>query len=312
MLILGEKYNFTNLELQRLDKIFGDITTISYKDEKADDVIAQIEEALEENSITTILLNTKAKVDEDIIKYLTNLKFNVEHSKFNIIAIEHFLEKYLHKCYIPEDNDDLHFLDDIEEFSISQKIQKGVVDAVAIFFLFIVFLALKPIVKKKTTKESPGDLYFKQARVGLGNKEFDCVKFRSMRLDAEKDGAAFSSEDDPRIFPWGNTMRRLRIDEIPQVFNILKGEMSLIGPRPERKYWIEKDFEKNIPYYSQRHIVKPGITGWAQVMYPYGNGIEDARQKLMYDLYYIKHWSLWLEMKVIYKTVMVVLNKQGV
>ena len=133
-----------------------------------------------------------------------------------------------------------------------------------------------------------------------------------MRLDAEKDGAAFSSEDDPRIFPWGNKMRRLRIDEIPQVFNILKGEMSLIGPRPERKYWIEKDFEKNIPYYSQRHIVKPGITGWSQVMYPYGNGIEDARQKLMYDLYYIKHWSIVLEMKVIWKTVMVVLNKQGV
>ena len=312
MLIFGEKYKFTNLELQRLAKIFDDITSISYKDEKADDVIAQIEEALQENSITTILLNTKAKVDEDIIKYLTNLKFNVEHSKFNIIAIEHFLEKYLHKCYIPEDNNDLHFLDDIEEFSVLQKMQKGVVDIVAIFFLFMVFLALKPIVKKKTTKESPGDLYFKQARVGWGNKEFDCVKFRSMRLDAEKDGAAFSSEDDPRIFPWGNSMRRLRIDEIPQVFNILKGEMSLIGPRPERKYWIEKDFEKKIPYYSQRHIVKPGITGWAQVMYPYGNGIEDAKQKLMYDLYYIKHWSLGLEIKVIWKTIIVVLSKQGV
>ena len=218
MLILGEKYKFTKLELQRLDKIFGDITILSHKDEKADDVIAQIEAALQESSITTIVLNTKAKVDKDIIKYLTNLKFNVEHSKFNIIAIEHFLEKYLHKCYIPEDNNDLHFLDDIEEFSISQKIQKGAVDFVSVFFLFIVFLALKPIVKKKITKESPGNIYFKQSRVGFANKEFQCIKFRSMRLDAEKDGAAFSSEDDPRIFPWGNKMRRLRIDEIPPDF----------------------------------------------------------------------------------------------
>jgi lipopolysaccharide/colanic/teichoic acid biosynthesis glycosyltransferase len=133
-----------------------------------------------------------------------------------------------------------------------------------------------------------------------------------MRLDVENDGAKFASKDDPRIFAFGATMRKTRIDEIPQLFNIVKNEMSLIGPRPERRYWIEKDFEQNIPYYSQRHIIKPGITGWAQVMYPYGNGIEDARQKLMYDLYYIKHWSILLELKVIWKTIMVVLGKKGI
>jgi len=311
MLILGQKYKFTKLELQRLDKIFGDIATISYKDENADDVIAKIEVALQENSITTILLNTKEKVDEDIIKYLTNLKFNVEHSKFNIIAIEHFLEKYLHKCYIPEDNNDLHFLDDIEEFSISQKMQKGVVDVVAVFFLFIVFLALKPIVKKKITKESPGDIYFRQSRVGYANKEFQCIKFRSMNEhDSEKD-VRTAIKDDDRKFPFGETMRKLRIDELPQIINILKGEMSLIGPRAEWNKLVE-DYEKQIPYYKQRHIVKPGITGWAQVMFAEGRHKEDTRQKLMYDLYYIKHWSIVLEMKVIYKTVMVVLNRQGV
>jgi lipopolysaccharide/colanic/teichoic acid biosynthesis glycosyltransferase len=105
-------------------------------------------------------------------------------------------------------------------------------------------------------------------------------------------------------------MRKMRIDEIPQFKNILRGEMSLVGPRPERKLWVDQ-FEKEIPYYNARHLVKPGITGWAQVMYPYGANVEDARQKLMYDLYYIKHWSLWLELKTIWKTVMVVLGKRG-
>jgi lipopolysaccharide/colanic/teichoic acid biosynthesis glycosyltransferase len=235
----------------------------------------------------------------------------VSSIKFEIISIEHFLEKYLHKCYIPEGNDDLHYLDDIKPLSLLQKIQKKMVDIIAMVGLFIVLFIIKPFVSKKVKAQSPGDLYFKQLRVGLNNKEFDCIKFRSMRLDAEKDGVKFASKDDDRIFPFGNTMRKTRIDEIPQVFNILKGEMSLIGPRPERRHWIEKDFEKAIPYYNQRHIIQPGITGWAQVMYPYGDGIKDAKQKLMYDLYYIKYWSLMFELKIIFRTILIVLHKKG-
>ena len=311
MIILGDKYTFTNLELQRLDKKFTTINQISYKDEEPKDVIAQIEANIQSET-SIIVLNTKAKVDDEIIKYLTNLKFNIKHSTLKIISIEHFLEQYLFKCYIPEDNDDLHYLDDIHGLSLFQKFQKKLIDIVAIVGLFLVFLVVKPFVKKKIKEQSPGSLYFKQLRVGLGNREFECIKFRSMYEDAEKDGAAFSQKGDSRIFAFGETMRQTRIDEIPQVFNIIKGEMSLIGPRPERLYWIKKDFEENIPYYNERHIVAPGITGWAQVMYPYGNGIEDARQKLMYDLYYIKHWSLWLDIQVIYKTVLVVLGRHGI
>jgi lipopolysaccharide/colanic/teichoic acid biosynthesis glycosyltransferase len=312
MLILGQKYNFTDLELQRLNKKFSTIAAIAYKDKNPDDVIDEIEELLKKDSFTIIVLNTKAKVDEKIIKYLTNLKFNIQNSTFQIISIEHFLEEYLQKCYIPESNDDLHYLDDIKPFNLWQRLQKKLVDIVAIVGLFLIFIIVKPFVKRKIQEQSPGDIYFKQFRVGLNNKEFECIKFRSMRLDAEKDGAKFASKDDNRIFEFGETMRKTRIDEIPQVFNILKDEMSLIGPRPERKYWIKKDFEDTIPYYNQRHVVKPGITGWAQVMYPYGDGVEDARQKLMYDLYYIKHWNLWLEIKIIFKTFSVVLNKKGI
>jgi len=312
MLVLGEKYKFTNLELERLKKKFQNVKTISYKNKNSENVIDEIKGILENENFTLIVLNTKAKVDDELIKYLTNLKFELNNKKFEIISIEHFLEKYLHKCYIPEDHTDLHYLDDIKPFSHFQNFQKKIVDIVAIFFLFLAFIPFRFIVKKKIDEESPGSLYFKQLRVGLNNEEFECIKFRSMVEDAEKNGIAFAKKGDSRIFPFGEIMRKTRIDELPQVFNIIKGEMSLIGPRPERKYWIEKDFEKNIPYYNQRHIVKPGITGWAQVMYPYGENIEDAKQKLMYDLYYIKYWNIGLELRVIWKTILVILHKKGI
>jgi len=313
VLILGQKYKFTELEQQRLYKRFSSVNKIIYDNENPKDVINSIEAVLQTDRFGTIVLNTKAKVDNEIIKYLTNLKYDEDHKNIKMISIEHFLEEYLYKCYIPESNDDLHYLDDIKPFSIWQRFQKKIVDIVGIIGLFIVFIIAKPIAKKKIKEQSPGSLYFMQHRVGLNNKEFECIKFRSMVEDAEKDGIKFASKDgDSRVFPFGDFMRRTRIDEIPQFFNILKNEMSLIGPRPERRYWIEKDFEKNIPYYSQRHIVKPGITGWAQVMYPYGDGIEDAKQKLMYDMYYIKYWSIFLELKIIYKTIMVVIGKKGV
>jgi len=312
MLLLGQKYTFTSLERQRLEKKFTNIESIVYKTQDPQHVIEQIKKVLEHETFTLIVLNTKAKVDDEIIKFLTNLKFEMQDSKFQLISIENFLEEYLHKCYIPEDNTDLHYLDDIQPFTTLQNIQKNIVDMVAVFFLFIAFVPFRFIAKKKIQEQSPGSLYFKQLRVGLKNQEFECIKFRSMAEDAEKNGVAFAKEGDSRIFPFGEIMRKTRIDELPQIFNIIKGEMSLIGPRPERRYWIEKDFEKNIPYYNQRHIVKPGITGWAQVMYPYGDGIKDAKQKLMYDLYYIKNWSFLLELKVIWKTIIVILHRKGV
>jgi lipopolysaccharide/colanic/teichoic acid biosynthesis glycosyltransferase len=312
MLILGEKYKFTDLELKRLNKKFDIIETLIYKDKAPVDVISDIENELNSNSVKVIVLNTKVKVDDEIIKYLTNLKYSDVYNKVKIISIEHFLEQYLFKCYIPESNDDLHYLDDIKEFNIWQRFQKKIVDIIAMIGLFLIWLLATPFVKKKIKEQSPGSVYYKQLRVGLGNIEFECNKFRTMSEDAEKDGIQFSSKDDPRKFPFGDIMRDTRLDEIPQALNILKGEMSLIGPRPERKYWIKKDFESAIPYYNQRHVIKPGITGWAQVMYPYGANVEDARQKLMYDLYYIKHWSLWLEIKTIFKTIGVVFGRKGV
>lgn len=310
MLVLGEKYTFTELELERLDKKFKHIEYMPYKDEDPDRIIENIGRVLDTDNYTIVLLNTQARVDNKIIKFLTHIKFDKRYRQIQFMDIEHFLEVYLHKCYIPRDHNDLHYLHSIRRYTPFQYVQKRAVDFFGIFWLyFFSFLVMKKS-EKRIQEESPGPIYFKQERVGYMNKDFNCVKFRSMHTDTEFFNH-YTQKDDPRIFPWGEVMRKRRYDELPQMLNILKGEMHLMGPRAE---WNElvKSYEEEIPYYAQRHIVAPGITGWAQVMYPYGENVEDSRQKLMYDLYYIKHWSLALEFKIIWKTAMVVLHKKGV
>jgi len=309
LIVLGEKYKFTKFERQRLRKKKYKYRIIRYKDRDPLEVLDEIQQSIPNKKRFMVVLNTKAKVNDKIITYLTNLRFN--NPKITIVTIEHFLEEYFNKCYIPNDHINLDYLDDIKPYSTFQYLQKRVVDYIGVFSLLLITWPILIYARKKIKQASPGTSMFKQLRVGLDNKEFKCIKFRSMGLDAEKDGAKFATENDPRVFPWGETMRKTRIDELPQLINVLKGDMHFIGPRPERKVWTDK-FEETIPYYSERHIVRPGITGWAQVMYPYGANAEDAKQKLMYDLYYIKHWNLWLETKVVFKTILVVLGKKGI
>lgn len=158
--------------------------------------------------------------------------------------------------------------------------------------------------------ESKGPIFFIQERIGEGNKKFNIVKFRSMTIDAEKDGPQWASKNDNRVTKFGKIMRATRIDELPQLWNVLRGEMSFVGPRPEREFFIQQ-LEKEIPYYNLRHTVKPGLTGWAQVMYPYGASVEDAYRKLQYDLYYIKHHSIPFDVKVLLKTVTIVIFGKG-
>jgi len=151
---------------------------------------------------------------------------------------------------------------------------------------------------------------FQQVRAGKKGELFTIYKFRSMKIDAEKDGAQWAQEKDNRITPIGKFIRITRIDELPQVFNILKGDMSFIGPRPERPEFIEL-LEKEIPYYNLRHLVRPGLTGWAQVLYPYGASREDAKEKLQYDLFYIKNYSPLVDISIIIKTIRVVIFGKG-
>lgn len=146
-----------------------------------------------------------------------------------------------------------------------------------------------------------GPLFYKQERVGKNRKSFQIYKFRTMVKNAEVDGAQFATKNDSRITAFGKFLRKSRLDEFPQFYNILKGEMSIIGPRPERPVFVKQLSEK-IPFYETRHVVKPGLTGWAQVKTKYGESELDSLRKLQYDLYYIKHRSLFLDLRIIVKT----------
>ena len=287
MLILGEQHDFSNEELKILKKTFSVLNYIKYNEINPQKVIKNIDTHLQEKN-SLIVLNTKALVSKELLSYLVSLK----KKDINYISIQNFMEQYLNKCYIPSNFSDINFLEQIKPFNKIEYFFKFLIDYTASLSLLTITSPIILYTIYKIKKESPGSIIFKQQRIGLNGKEFTCYKFRSMHENSHDD--PYTRENDTRIYPWGNFMRKTRIDELPQLINILKGEMHLIGPRAEWNRLV-KDYETQIPYYNQRHIVKPGITGWAQVMYPYGDGIEDARQKLMYDLYYIKYWSFILE-----------------
>ena len=160
-------------------------------------------------------------------------------------------------------------------------------------------------------EDGPGaPVLYRQDRVGRNGRVFQVFKFRSMRTDAEKNGAQWASKNDPRTTRVGRILRQVRIDELPQLLNVLRGEMSFVGPRPERPEFVT-DLSRKIPYYALRHRVDPGITGWAQVRYPYGSSERDAKEKLQYDLYYIKNYSVFLDLTILLQTVQVILSGQG-
>jgi sugar transferase (PEP-CTERM system associated) len=172
-------------------------------------------------------------------------------------------------------------------------------------------LPLLPFVMLAVRLDSYGPVLYRQKRVGLGGHQFYCYKFRTMRQDAEADtGATWATDDDPRITRVGKFLRVSRLDEIPQLWCVLKGDMAFVGPRPERPEFVEW-LSKEIPYYGVRHVVRPGVTGWAQVRYKYGNSLEDAREKLQYDLFYIKNASFGLDILIMFQTIKIVLLGRG-
>lgn len=177
-------------------------------------------------------------------------------------------------------------------------------------FVWPIMLVTAVIIYLDDGRRTGVSVLYKQERVGLNGKLFKILKFRSMRPDAEKDGAKWASKNDDRVTRIGHFIRKYRIDELPQLLNVFKGEMSFIGPRPERPQFVEQ-LVKEVPYYNQRHNVKPGLAGWAQLNYPYGASVEDSMEKLKFDLYYVKHQSLLLDILILIRTVEVVLFGKG-
>jgi len=192
----------------------------------------------------------------------------------------------------------------------SAQVIKRITDIVVSLVLLVFMVPFLPLVAVAIKLDSPGPVFYRQRRSGQGGMPIDIIKFRTMVDDAEKDGARWAQENDPRITRVGKFLRATRIDETPQLYNVLVGEMSLIGPRPERPSFIET-LREEIPFYDIRGVVKPGLTGWAQVLAPYGSSVEDSENKLAYDLFYIKNFSILLDVIVLLKTVRVVLFGQG-
>jgi sugar transferase (PEP-CTERM system associated) len=183
-------------------------------------------------------------------------------------------------------------------------------DVIAALIGIIVSLPIMLFTAIAIKLDSKGPIFYTQERVGMSDARFKIIKFRSMGTDAEKDGAVWARESDIRVTRIGRIIRKLRIDELPQFFNVLHGEMSFIGPRPERPEFVCM-LEHEIPFYSQRHLVKPGLTGWAQIRYPYGASVKDAMEKLQYDLYYIKNQSPVLDLIIIFETIRIVIFGRG-
>ncbi len=191
------------------------------------------------------------------------------------------------------------------------RVMKRILDILFSSLLLLITIPFFPVIVFLVKYKSKGPLFYFQDRVGENGKFFTIYKFRSMRTDAETlSGAAWAQENDPRISQFGHLLRKSRIDELPQLVNVLKGNMSFIGPRPERPEFVEQ-ISQATPYYMERHAVKPGITGWAQIRYPYGSSLGDSIEKLRYDLYYINNLSLFLELLIVFETIKVILFRKG-
>jgi exopolysaccharide biosynthesis polyprenyl glycosylphosphotransferase len=250
--------------------------------------------------------------EEPLPDRVINLLMSRRLRGMRVLDLTDFYENFLSKVPILHLQDGWFALShgfDLLHHNVELRI-KRIMDVVFALVLFVVLLPLMALIALLVRIDSPGPIIYSQTRTGLNGREFRVHKFRTMVRDAERLGVQWAAQNDPRVTRIGGVLRRMRLDELPQLWNVLLGEMSFIGPRPERPDFNRK-LELEIPYYDLRHLVKPGITGWAQVMYSYGASVEDAREKLQYDLYYIKNYSIALDIFIVFKTVRVMLFGRG-
>jgi exopolysaccharide biosynthesis polyprenyl glycosylphosphotransferase len=259
--------------------------------------------------INEVVLAISQPIDDDLLQILTNFHergmaitpMPVVYEKLTgKIAIEHIGSQWYSALPFRKN-----------QFQTFNRIGKRCLDLVCGSIIGLILAVVFPFVAIAIKLDSPGAIFYKQERVGQHGIPFTVYKFRSMVQNAERNGKAqWAVKGDARITPVGNFIRKTRLDELPQVLNVLRGEMSMVGPRPERDQFIQ-ELQQQIPFYRTRLATKPGLTGWAQINYGYGSTVEDASIKLQYDLYYLKHWSPWLDFKILLRTFAVVLKMQG-
>ncbi|MBO9621415.1 MAG: TIGR03013 family PEP-CTERM/XrtA system glycosyltransferase [Sphingomonas sp.] len=274
----------------------------------ARDAIYNLADHVELLNASEVVLALEERRNSLPLKDLLRIKTTGVH----VNEISTFLERETGRVDLDSVNPSwLIFSDGFSSGRMFSSVFKRLFDIAASSLLLLLTFPLILLTALLVKLESRGPAFYRQRRVGLFGQGFDVIKLRSMRQDAEAPGkAVWAEKDDPRITRIGRIIRKLRIDELPQCWSVLKGEMSFVGPRPERPQFVD-DLEQQLPYYAERHMVKPGITGWAQINYPYGASIEDSRQKLEYDLFYAKNYSPFLDLLILLQTVRVILFPEG-
>lgn len=265
--------------------------------------LADMKNEFLKHKIQTVVVVNNPKYAAEVARYL----FDNISLKIQYYNLTNFYEKIIGK--IPLMSLEKNWF--LENFNSKNKmgfaIAKRFVDLFFAIFFGIISLIFIPFIAIAIKLESKGKIIYKQERVGLNNKVFQVYKFRTMQENAEQNGAVWASVNDPRITKIGKILRRTRLDEIPQFLNIIIGNMSFVGPRPERPEFVGQ-LKQEIPFYNERHLIKPGLTGWAQINYPYGASVNDAKEKLQYDLFYIKNQSVALDISIILKTINAMFN----
>lgn len=262
-----------------------------------------------QEKVHQVVVASESAVEDDLFHALV-------HCQSNGVIVSTMPEIYEKLCYrIPIQHIDpswgLYAMQDRPIFRRLHLTSKRLLDLSLFTLALPVFAVVFPILAIAIKLNSAGPVFYKQVRSGRGGKPFWIYKFRTMVNDAEENGKAqWAQKNDMRITEVGRFLRKTRLDELPQILNVLRDEMSFVGPRPERPEFIT-ELEKEIPFYSTRMMVKPGLTGWAQIHYDYGNTVEDAHMKLQYDFYYVRYWSLWMDIYILFRTIAVVVQLKG-
>ena len=315
VLIFGSNHIVNNVQRDLINNLdYNYVGYISNNKSRATEYLLgtydEMEKIIEEKKINTLVIvkDIKNPKFKNYLKRLFELKIN----GLKVISYKEFNESIQKKIDINQINEE--WLLESNGFDIlnneSQKNIKRGLDIIIAIILMVLASPIALITAIVIKFESKGPIIFKQIRIGENGKKFKIYKFRSRRIHDEKKYPKYTLDNDDRITKFGKFMRKTRIDELPQLFCILKGTMSFVGPRPEWDILVN-EYKEKIPYYNLRHMIKPGITGWAQVMYPYGECIEDAKRKLEYDLYYLKHQDLILDVLTIMKTAKIVIFGKG-
>ncbi len=258
-------------------------------------------------SIEGIVIDSFANINENTLEIITKLKLR----GIKVITSVNWFEKELNRIPTNLIYDKYQLIEKIKssEYNYQFRIKRIgdiLISFLLLFLLSPIFLTISILI----FLEDRNSIFYTQRRTGLNGRTFKIIKFRSMKINAEKDGIQWSSKNDNRITKVGELIRATRLDELPQLFNVIKGDMSLIGPRPERPE-IEKELLKDIPYYNYRNIIKPGLSGWAQVNYSYGASVLDSTRKLSYDIYYITNFSFFLDLLILFQTIKIIFNLTG-